>query len=159
MAQCKFQSLLLSIAQLAISLGTSQRNMSIIQSIQIFVTINFLVIGLSHFSQPKIWIEFFDFLYKKGNVGNIFNAMLALGMGSIILSFHFVWTWPMFIITLYGLTQIIKGLIYLTFPSVGLKSIRRINDKTQKLKWVGLGMCIFSIALIIKLINDGVFEQ
>jgi len=132
--------------------------MNTIQSIQLFVAINLFVIGLSHFFQPKIWIEFFEFLYKKGNIGNIFNAMLSLGMGSIILSFHFVWTWPMILVTLYGLTQLIKGLIYLTFPSIGLKSIGKVNVKFQKFKWVGLIMCISCILLIINLINDGAFD-
>ena len=131
--------------------------MSTIQSIQLFVSINLFVIGLSHFLRPKIWIEFFQFLYKKGSVGNILNAMLALGMGSIILSFHFIWTWPMILVTLYGLTQLIKGLIYLIFPSLGLKSIGKVNSKTQKFKWAGLLMFISSILLIIVLINDGAF--
>ena len=132
--------------------------MSTIQSIQFFVSINFFVIGLSHFLQPKIWIEFFQYLYKKGNVGNIFNAMLTLGMGSIILSFHFIWTWPMILVTLYGLSQLIKGLIYLIFPSLGLKSIGKVNSKTRKFKWAGLLMFVSSILLIIALFNDAAFD-
>ena len=84
--------------------------------------------------------------------------MLALGMGTIILSFHFVWTWPMLIVTLYGLAQLLKGLIYLIFPSVGLKSIGKVNYKTHKFKWAGLLMCVFCILLVIRLINDGAFE-
>jgi hypothetical protein len=128
--------------------------MSTIQSIQLFVAINLMVIGLSHFLQPKIWIEFFEFLHKKGNVGNVFNALLALGMGSIILSFHFVWKWPAIIITLYGLAQLLKGFIYLTFPSVGLRSIGKINHKGQQLKWVGLLMSLCSLLVFIKLISE-----
>ena len=131
--------------------------MSTLQSIQFFTALNFFVIGLSHFLQPKIWIEFFEFLYKKGNVGNIFNAMLALGMGTIILSFHFVWTWPMIILTLYGLAQVLKGFIYLIYPSIGLKSIGKVNYKTKKFKWAGLLMCLFCILLVIRLVNEGAF--
>jgi len=140
------------------TLCTSKRNMSTIQSIQLFVAINLFVIGLSHFLRPKLWIEFFEFLYKKGNVGNIFNAMLALGMGSIIFSFHFLWKWPMILVTLYGLLQIVKGLIYLTFPSVGLKSIGKINADSQKFKWVGLIMCALCVLLFINLVSDGAFD-
>jgi len=131
--------------------------MSTIQSIQLFVAINLFVMGLSHFMRPKIWIEFFEFLFKKGNIGNIFNAMLALGMGSIILSFHFILTWPMILVTFYGLSLLLKGLIYLTFPTVGLKSIERVNSKTEKFKWAGLFMCISSILLLIELITKGAF--
>jgi len=132
--------------------------MSTTQSIQLFVAINFFVIGLSHFLQPKIWIGFFQYLYKKGTIGNIFNALLALGMGSVILSFHFVWTWPMILVTLYGLSQLIKGLTYLIFPSLGLKSIGKVNSNTMKFKWAGLLMFASSILLIIKLLTDLVFD-
>ena len=129
--------------------------MSTLQSIQFFTALNLLVIGLSHFVQPKIWIEFFEFLHKKGNVGNIFNAMLAIGMGTIILSFHYVWTWPMILVTLYGLSQFLKGLIYLTIPSVGIRSIGKVNQSSQKFRWAGLIMCIFCTSLIIRLVNEG----
>ncbi len=131
--------------------------MSILQSIQFFTALNLFVIGLSHFVQPKIWIDFFQFLHKKGNVGNIFNAMLAIGMGTIILSFHFVWTWPMIIVTLYGLAQFLKGLVYLTIPSIGLKSIGKVDHNAQKFRWAGLLMCIFCVLLIVRLVNDGAF--
>ncbi len=131
--------------------------MTIVQSIQFFVALNLFVVGLSHFLQPKIWIEFFEFLHQKGNVGNIFNALLALGMGSFIISFHFIWTWPMILVTIYGLAQLTKGLIYLSIPQVGLSSIGKVDDKSKKFKWVGLIMCILSIMLIIYLVNDQLF--
>lgn len=131
--------------------------MSIIHSIQFFVALNLFVLGLSHFLQPKIWIDFFQYLSKKGNVGNILNAMLSLGMGTIILSFHFVWTWPMILVTLYGLAQFLKGLIYLTIPSIGLKSIRKVDANFKKFKWVGIVMCLCSILLMYSLNSNGVF--
>jgi len=133
--------------------------MSTLHSIQFFVALNFTAIGLSHFIQPKMWIEFFQYLHKKGKVGNIFNAMLALGMGTIILSFHFVWTWPMLIVTLYGLAQVLKGIIYLTIPYVGLRSIGTVKNKLNKFRWAGLLMCCFGILLIIKLIVEGAFQN
>ena len=130
--------------------------MSIHQSIEFFVVINLFVIGLSHLLRPQIWIAFFQFLHTKGNVGNICNALIALGMGSIIFSFHFLWEWPMILVTLYGLAQIAKGLIYLIFPSVGIKSIGKVNS--TKFKWVGLVMALLSIALFIQLLSDGAFS-
>ena len=131
--------------------------MSVIQSVQFFVALNFLIIGLSHFLQPKIWIEFFQFLYKKGNVGNIFNALLALGMGSIILSFHYIWQWPMILVTLYSVLQLLKGFLYLIFPSIGLKSIGKVDNQPQKFRWVGLAMFILGVLLIFKLTGEEVF--
>lgn len=119
----------------------------IVHSIQLFVAINVFIIGLSHLLQPVIWIEFFEYLHSKGNVGNIFNAMISLGMGSIILSFHFIWIWPMILVTLYGLLLTLKGLTYLVAPSIGLKSIGSINQNSKKFRWVGLVMVLFSLVL------------
>ncbi|MEQ9265450.1 MAG: hypothetical protein RLN81_09535 [Balneolaceae bacterium] len=125
--------------------------MDIVHSIQLFVAINVFIIGLSHLLQPGIWIEFFEYLHSKGNVGNIFNAMISLGMGSIIFSFHFIWTWPMILVTLYGLLLTLKGLTYLVAPSIGLKSIGSINQNSKKFRWVGLIMTSFSLLLGLNL--------
>ena len=122
--------------------------MSLTQSVQLYVAINLFVIGLSHFAQPKIWIDFFKYLSSKGNAGNVFNAMLSLSLGSFIVSFHFLWEWPEIIITIYGLMQLLKGILYLTFPSIGLKSISKVNEKSSKFKWVGLIMCLLSAWII-----------
>lgn len=81
--------------------------MSIIQSIELFTAINLGIVGLSHFLQPGMWVEFFQFLSTKKHVGNIFNALLTLGVGSIILSFHFIWSWPKILITVY-LTNLVR---------------------------------------------------
>jgi uncharacterized protein YjeT (DUF2065 family) len=132
--------------------------MSIIHSIQFFVALNLFVIGLSHFLQPKIWIDFFQYLSKKGHIGNIFNGLLSLTMGTIILSFHFVWTWPMILITLYGLAQFLKGVIYLTIPSIGLKSIGKVDTNFKKFRWVGLVMCSLSILIAYSLVNNWIYK-
>ncbi|MEK6153473.1 hypothetical protein WIW50_09445 [Flavobacteriaceae bacterium 3-367] len=130
--------------------------MSPVQSIQFFVALNLFIMGLSHFLQPGIWIQFFQFLYQKGHVGNIFNAMLSVGMGSIILAFHWLWNWPLVLVTLYGLALLLKGFIFLIFPSIGLRSIGSVNEKAWKFKWVGLMMCILSLMLAYPLISTGV---
>lgn len=122
------------------------------QSIQVFVAINLLVVGLSHFIRPQIWIDFFEFLHSKHNVGNIINALIALGMGSIILAFHFIWKGFEVLITLYGLSQVIKGLVYLNFPSIGIKSIGKVTpEKASGFKWSGLIMTIISATIFINL--------
>lgn len=127
--------------------------MTIIESIQLFVAINLFVIGLSHFLQPRMWVEFFEYLVSKGNVGNIFNAMISVGMGSFILSFHLVWEFPAIIVTIYGLLQLLKGTVYLVLPSVGLESIKNVNKKSEKFKWVGIVMCMLSLLIIVGFLN------
>ncbi len=128
--------------------------MSVTQSIELFVAINLLVIGLSHFLQPKIWVDFFVFLHSKNTTGNIINALIALGMGSIILSFHFVWQWPKILITLYGLSQVLKGIIYLLKPSIGIANIGKVTiEKSDKFKWTGLLMSVFSLSIFFQIIS------
>jgi len=115
-------------------------------SIEIFTAINLGIIGLSHFLQSNLWIDFFNFLHSRGNIGNLINALMALGMGSIIVSFHWIWSGPMFIVTLYGVSQVLKALLYLTKPTIGLKSIEKINKKSaKKFKWAGLAMSCLSL--------------
>ena len=129
--------------------------MKTIQSIELFTAINIAGIGLSHFFQSKAWTDFFLYLYEKKNAGNIVNAMIALGMGSLILSFHFLWQWPKVIITAYGLLLVLKGLLYLVYPEIGIKSISKVTaENAHKFRWVGLIMFIFSLGIFYHLIIE-----
>ena len=133
--------------------------MNTIQSIELFTAINLFIIGLSHLIQPKSWVDFFLFLHSKGNVGNIINALIAIGLGSLILSFHFVWNWPWLLVTVYGLLQVIKGLIYLLKPSIGIRNIGSVTmEKANKFRWVGLLIFIFSLLIIYGLVIDKAFS-
>jgi len=128
--------------------------MDIIDSVELFTAINFFIIGLSHLLQPKIWVEFFTFLHAKKHFGNILNALIALSMGSLVLSFHFLWQWPKVLITVYGLIQVTKGLIYLLIPSIGIASIGKVTmDKAYKFRWAGGVLFLISIAIIYGLLN------
>lgn len=133
--------------------------MNTLQSIQLFTCLNAIVLGISHLIRPNIWLEFFAYLHSKGNIGNIFNALLSLGTGSLILSFHFIWDGSMIIVTIYGLALLLKGMIYLSFPSIGLKSIEKLGLKTQNYKWAGLLMCTLGLAIFIELVLNGAFSH
>jgi len=103
------------------------------RAIQIFAAINFLAIGLSHIGQHRAWKEFFVFLHARGNVGNIFNAFLALGMGSLILGFHQVWSGIPLLLTIYGIAATLKGVLFLAAPEIGLRSMRNATEKDSRL--------------------------
>ena len=128
--------------------------LSIHESIQLFFVINILVMGVSHLVRPKIWIKFFEYLSSKGEVGNIFNAMLSLAMGSIIVSFHLVWQWPMIIVTIYGFLSLLKGSLFLIIPGIGLKSISSVNEQGWKFQVVGVIMCVIAIFVCYNLYLD-----
>jgi len=99
------------------------------RSVEIFAVINFVVIGLSHIVQPRVWVEFFVVLRSKGYPGVFANAMLSLLVGSIIVSFHNVWTGLPAVLTAVGWMQVLKGLISLVAPAVGMKGLMRVSEQ------------------------------
>ena len=94
---------------------------------EVFAVVNLTVIGVSHIAQPKVWVEFFTFLRDRGHAGVFFNGMLSLTFGSILAAFHNVWTGLPMIVTLLGWAQVLKGLISLVAPSIGLKKMMRVS--------------------------------
>ena len=97
------------------------------RAIEIFAAIQLLIIGLSHLLQPRAWVEFFITLREKGRAGVFANGFLSLVFGSMIVSFHDVWTgWPM-VLTLLGWAQIIKASIAFVLPDVAMRSLQRVS--------------------------------
>jgi uncharacterized protein YjeT (DUF2065 family) len=126
--------------------------MTLVNSITLFVAINLLVVGLSHLFNPKMWLDFFQLLTKKGIAGNTINALIHFGFGSLVLSLHFIWSWPRLLITIYGLLMTIKGITYLLFPHIGLRSISLVTEKSiNKFKWTGLEMTQLSLPVFYNL--------
>ena len=122
--------------------------MTIIESVELFTALNLLFVGLSHFFQPQHWVNFFEKLSGMGDAGNLFNAMLSLGLGSIIFAFHQVWQGPMLLVTVYGLLLCMKGGIYLVFPSVGIKSIKGKAVNIRNFKIAGVIMTILAVFIM-----------
>ena len=98
------------------------------RSVEIFAVINFVVIGLSHIAQPRVWVEFFVLLRSKGYPGVFANGMLSLLVGSIIVAFHNVWSGLPLVLTLIGWGQVLKGLMSLTVPATGMKGLMRVSE-------------------------------
>jgi hypothetical protein len=71
-----------------------------------------------------VWVSFFTILRERGEAGVFASAFLALSFGSIVVAFHNVWTGVPVLLTLLGWAQVVKALIYFTFPSFGLRKIR-----------------------------------
>lgn len=97
------------------------------QAIEIFAAVQFLVIGLSHIVQPRVWVEFFTWLRSKGNAGVFANGFLSLIFGSIIVAFHNVWTGLPVVLTVIGWAQIIKALVSFVVPQWGMRGLQRVS--------------------------------
>lgn len=99
------------------------------QATQVFAAICFLVIGLSHLSQPKGWVAFYQALAARGTPGVFLEGFLLLNFGAIIVAFHNVWDSPALVLTLIGWSQVLKGLVRFVAPQVGLRVMQRITPE------------------------------
>lgn len=94
------------------------------RGIEIFVCINVLIIGFSHFFYPGAWVQFFKVLAEKGQAGSLANGFISITFGSLIVAFHWVWEGIIPIsVTLLGIAQVIKSFVAFVLPSVGMRSI------------------------------------
>ena len=123
-------------------------------SIQKIAVICFLVIGLSHILQPRVWAEFFIVLRSKGEAGSFINALLHLPMGAFIVSFHNVTTGIPLLLTIIGWGYVFKSLIYFTFPKYGLKMLSRVSlERSWEFIVPGVFMVGYSMLLAFSLFN------
>ncbi len=117
------------------------------RAIQIFAAVNFIVIGLSHIVQPRVWVEFFVMLRAKGRAGVFLNGMLSLFVGSIIVAFHNVWTGLPLVLTVVGWGQVLKALISLTAPAVGGRGMARVSEERAG-EFILAGVVLLAIGLL-----------
>ncbi len=96
-------------------------------SIELLVAVSGLVIGLSHLFRPVEWVEFFVWLRSLGRPGVLANGLLSLSTGCLIVAFHNDWTGLRSVLTVFGWLQVLKGVICLVFPAVGMKSLERVS--------------------------------
>lgn len=96
------------------------------RAVEIFVLVNFLVIGASHLFRPHDWINFFKVLRGFGRAGAMANGFLSLSFGSIIVAFHWVWEGGIpILVTCIGIAQVIKSLVAFVAPEISLRNMHR----------------------------------
>lgn len=126
------------------------------RAIQIFAVINLVVIGLSHVAQPRAWAEFFVALREKGDRGVFVVGFMSLAFGSLIVAFHNVWSGLPIVLTILGWTQVLKGLVYFTFPSYGLRKLGIVDvERARMFVWPGLGLLVIAALLGYDLAASG----
>jgi hypothetical protein len=108
------------------------------KAIQFFVAVNFFVIGLSHLFQRDAWIAYFAKLHALGHLGPFAEGFLYLNMGSLIVSFHNVWTFPGFVLTLIGWVFVAKSLLRFVAPSAVLRTYERMGpERAWQIQFAG----------------------
>ncbi len=121
-------------------------------AIQVFAVVNLSVIGISHIVRPRAWVAFFEWLKGKGEAGVLVVAFVSLGFGSVIVAFHRVWSGIPVVLTLLGWAQVLKALIYFTWPAFGLKKLQMVSDERARfLVAFGIAFLIISALLLYHL--------
>jgi hypothetical protein len=116
-------------------------------AVQKLTAIFFLVIGLSHILQPRVWVQFFIMLREKGEVGSFLNGFVHLPLGAFIVAFHSIWHgFPGTIVTLIGWGLTIKAAIYFLFPRFGLRMLGIISIERS---WQFVVIGVLSVALAV----------
>ncbi len=99
------------------------------QSVQVFVGVAFIVIGLSHIFQRSAWVEYFAKLYSLGRLGAFAEGFLYLNFGALIVSFHNVWTVPEVVLTLIGWVHLLKALVRFVAPIAVLRMYQKMGPE------------------------------
>ncbi|HJX29436.1 MAG TPA: hypothetical protein VJ885_16125 [Thermoanaerobaculia bacterium] len=118
------------------------------RAIQIFAVINFLIIGLSHVTRPRTWCDFFLLLRSKGAAGGFVNGFLSLWFGSVIVTFHQVWTGIPLILTVIGWMQLLKALLIFVVPGYAERSMEKAPIESPK-SFVAAGVLLLAIGALL----------
>ena len=125
------------------------------RNIEMLAAIHLFILGMSHVLQPRAWVRFFIHLRELGEPGSFWNAFLNLGIGSLVVSFHNVWSGIPAVLTVLGWAWVAKSVIYLLAPSVGLKSLERVSLETAgKFRPVGAALVVVSGLLTYSLLTS-----
>ncbi len=111
-----------------------------------------LVTSLSHIIQPRSWAEFFIMLRAKGKVGSLLCGLLHFPLGVIIVAFHNVWHGLPIVVTIMGWGLLLKSILYLIYPSHGMRMLARVSlERSWEFVVAGVmgvvvsGLIIFSL--------------
>ena len=118
------------------------------EAIEVYAIINFTMLGLSHIFQHRAWADFFAMLCRQGRPGAFINGMFTLIGGSLIVSFHNVWSGIPAVLTVIGWGFLLKSTLVFLFPDWGLKSMARVRPDNSHLLWVP-GVVMIAVAALL----------
>ena len=108
-------------------------------AVRALLAIPFLVMGLSHTMQPAMWREYFVRLHAEGPPAVVTRTFtLELWPALLLVVFHRDWTWPAVILTAYGHLLLLKIVLSLLAPAIGLRSLAMAGHGDAGFRWGGL---------------------
>lgn len=118
------------------------------EAVQIFAIIHLGTMGVSHLVQPRVWIDFFVRVREWGEPGVFAIGFLSLMFGSIVVAFHNVWQGIPTLLTVFGWLHVVKGLVYFTYPAIGLKGLAQVKPD-QPWRYIVAGVLLLALAVAI----------
>ncbi len=117
-------------------------------AVEVFALVNLAIIGLSHLLASRSWAGFFALLHEKGEPGVFAVGFMSLWFGSIIVAFHNVWSGLPMVITIIGWGQVLKALIYFSFPAFGLRQLAKVPPERAHLFVYG-GLALLGVTALL----------
>lgn len=126
--------------------------MNIVRGIELLAALHCGAVGVSHVLQHQAWAQLFAVLRGRGRGGVLIIGAFSLAFGSLIVSFHPVWRGIPALLTVFGWIQVVKGAVYLCFPSVGLQRLDLISpERSRGFVWPGVFLITLSVLLLLHL--------
>ncbi len=114
-------------------------------AVQTFAVIHLGIVGLSHVLAPRAWAEFFILLRGKGHAGVFVVGFMSLWFGSIVAAFHNLWSGIPAVLTILGWAQVLKALIYFTYPAHGLRALATVSVERARV-FIYAGFFLLALA-------------
>jgi hypothetical protein len=99
------------------------------RALEVFASIQFLIVGLSHVLHPHAWVDFFVWLRGRGYPGVFVHGFLSLGFGSLILAFHHVWSGLPSVLTVVGYAYVLKASLCFLWPATQMRTLSRVSHQ------------------------------
>ena len=124
------------------------------RSVAIFALVHLAIMGVSHISAPRAWVDFFVKLREQGHRGVFVVGFMSLGFGSIIVAFHQVWSGWSLALTLLGWAQVTKAGLYFVWPAFGLKKLQRVSpERPRDFVYAGVGLLVLAALVAVPLVR------
>lgn len=118
--------------------------------VQALLAIPFLLMGASHIVQPAMWRTFFTRLQSEGTPALVTRTfMLEMWPALLLVVFHRVWSGPAVVLTLYGHALLLKVVLSMLIPGIGMRSLHMAERGDTGFRVGGLllvalgGLCVW----------------
>jgi hypothetical protein len=118
------------------------------RAVEIFATVHFLIMGLSHVIHSRAWAEFFMWLHERGRAGVFVHGFISLGFGSVIVAFHNVWSGLPMVLTIVGWLYILKALLCFLVPQTQVRTLGRVSPERAR-EFVIPGILFIAMAVLL----------